>query len=78
MQVFVCCWPPKHPLHDDLALYEYLPALVCEKITVLYGDFNCPGVDWDTDLARYGWITFALFQARQFPLPKGAGTNKKH
>ena len=51
VQVFVCYRPPKHPLDVDLALYETLSALVWEKTSVLAGDFNCSGVDWETDLA---------------------------
>ena len=51
MQVFVCYQPPKHPQDADLALYETLSALVWEKTSVLAGDFNCSGVDWETDLA---------------------------
>ena len=51
VQVFVCYRPPKHPLDADLALYETLSALVWEKTSVLAGDFNCSGVDWETDLA---------------------------
>ena len=50
VQVFVCYRPPKHPLDADLALYETLSALVWEKTSVLAGDFNCSGVDWETDL----------------------------
>lgn len=51
VQFFICYRPPKHPLDADLALYESLSALVWEKTSVLAGDFNCPGVDWETDLA---------------------------
>ena len=51
VQVFVCYRPPKHPLDADLALYETLSALVWEKTSVLAGDFNCSGIDWETDLA---------------------------
>ena len=51
VQVFVCYRPPKHPLDADLALYETLSALVWEKTSVLPGNFNCSGVDWETDLS---------------------------
>ena len=51
VQVFLCYRPPKHPLDADLALYEILSALVWEKTSVLARDFNCSGVDWETDLA---------------------------
>ena len=51
MQVFVCYRPPKHPLDADVALYETLSALVWENTSVLAGDFNCSGVDRETDLA---------------------------
>ena len=43
--------PQSTLLDADLALYETLSALVCEKTSVLAGDFNCSGVDWETDLA---------------------------
>ena len=51
VQVFVCYRPSKQPLDADLALYESLSALVWEKTSILAGDFNCIGVDWETDLA---------------------------
>ena len=49
---FVVCYrPPRHPLDADLALYETLSGLLRGKASVLAGDFNCPGVDWNRDLA---------------------------
>ena len=51
VQVFVSFRPLKHPLDADLAHYETLSALVWEKTSVLAGDFNCFGVDWETNLA---------------------------
>ena len=51
VQVFVCYWPPKHPLDADLAIYESLSALVWEKTFFPVGNFNYSGVDWETDLA---------------------------
>ena len=49
--VLVCYRLPKHPLDADLALHETLSAFVWEKTSVLAGDFNFFGVDWETDLA---------------------------
>ena len=51
LQVFVCYRPPKHSADADLALYESLSTLLWEKTSILMGDFNCPGVDWEQDLA---------------------------
>ena len=49
VQVFVCYQPLKHPFDADLGLYKSLSDLVWEKSSILAGNFNCPGVNWETD-----------------------------
>ena len=66
VQVLVCYRPPKHPLDDDFALYETVSALVWEKTSVLAGDFNCSGVDWETDLAMGEGLRLLDFEHNNF------------
>ena len=51
VHVLVCYRAPKHTSDADLILYKSMSALVWEKTSVLAGNFNCPGLDWETDLA---------------------------
>ena len=59
---FVVCYrPSRHPSNVDLSLYETLSGLIREKASVLAGNVNCPGVDWNQDLAvgeGFGLVDF--------------------
>ena len=51
---FVVCYRPlQHPPDADLDLYETFSGLIREKISVLAGEFNCTGVNWNGLTQRF-------------------------
>ncbi len=39
--------PPKLQAADDTALYEEINSTIQNKEAIIFGDFNCPNVDWN-------------------------------
>ncbi len=40
--------PPKQMRTDDTALYEEIKSSIRNKNAVIVGDFNCPGINWNS------------------------------